>query len=178
MGNSNQEWMGIDYVLLLFGKTLKRAKREYRQFVEEGLSQGRIPELTGGGLLHSYGGWSKVISMKHKGVELDFDGRVLGGSGFVKQIIEETERNQNRRALISKSEKSIFDIIKEECSTAGISQRLLQSGSRRRNVSRARMTITGRCIEELGMSFADIARCLGVTSSAISRAFLRFTSKN
>jgi len=168
--------MGIEYVLLLFGKTLKRAKREYRQFVEEGLSQGRIPELTGGGLLHSYGGWSKVISLKHKGVALDFDGRVLGGSGFIKQIIEETERNQNRRVLKSNSAKSIFDIIKKECSAAGISQRLLQSGSRRRNVSRARMTITGRCIEELGMSFADIARCLGVTSSAISRGFLRLTS--
>jgi putative transposase len=173
MGNYNQKWMDIDYVLLQFGSKLKTARREYRQFVEEGLSQGHISELTGGGMLRSYGGWSEVLSMRHRGAEFDFDGRILGSSEFVKRVAEETVCDQNRRIQISTSTKTISDIIKEECSVAGISQRLLQSGNRRRNVSRARVLITRRCLEELGMSFADIARCLGVTTSAISRAFLR-----
>jgi len=39
--------------------------------------------------------------------------------------------------------------------------RIDRSGSRRRNISHARAVIAKRCTEEIGMTFADIARCLG-----------------
>lgn len=53
--NIKHEWMDVEYVLAQFGVTRKRAKREYRKFVEKGMNMGRSDELTGGGLIRSHG---------------------------------------------------------------------------------------------------------------------------
>ncbi len=50
---------------------------------------------------------------------------------------------------------------------------LLRSGGRRRKVTQARGAIAYRATTELGLSGADIARCLGVTTSSITRAVER-----
>jgi putative transposase len=165
-------------VLAQFGGSLKKAKRFYRTFIEEGFSQGRVAELTGGGLRRSHGGWSEVVSLKRKGVTLDFDDRVLGDNEFLKRLQAETDGKPNRQLKLNRSTKSISDIIAEQSAESGISQKLLISGSRRQNISQSRAVIAKRCTEELGMTFADIARALGVTTSAISRAILRFKENN
>ncbi len=50
-------WQDTDYVLRLFSLKKKVAQKKYRDFVEKGISQGRRPELIGGGLIRSVGGW-------------------------------------------------------------------------------------------------------------------------
>ena len=49
-------WQDVDYVLALFGSKKAAARRQYRDYVEEGIAQGRRPDLTGGGLVRSLGG--------------------------------------------------------------------------------------------------------------------------
>jgi putative transposase len=66
MGRLKYEWQDTDYVLSLFGKTVSSARRSYASFVAEGASQGRRPELVGGGLLSSIGGWSVLRASDHK----------------------------------------------------------------------------------------------------------------
>ena len=114
MGTYNREWMDTRYVLAQFGGTLKKARRAYWKFMEEGLNQGRIPELTGGGLARSQGGWSAVFSQKRKGVTLESDERVLGGSEFVNQILEESQESGNIQFRLSRTWKSISDIIADQ----------------------------------------------------------------
>ncbi len=46
----------IEDVLRYFGKDLKAARKEYREFVRKGISKGRQEELRGGGLVRSAGG--------------------------------------------------------------------------------------------------------------------------
>ena len=41
----------VEDVLLHFGDSVKIAHREYREFVEKGIDQGRRPELQDGGLV-------------------------------------------------------------------------------------------------------------------------------
>ena len=43
-----------------FGKNVSRAKKAYFYFVKAGIEQGRRPELVGGGLIRSLGGWDEV----------------------------------------------------------------------------------------------------------------------
>ncbi|MDO9565741.1 MAG: transposase [Candidatus Desulfaltia sp.] len=57
MGKRKNPWQDIDSVLQLFGKSQYAARKKYRDFVEKGIGQGRNPEITGGGLLRSIGGW-------------------------------------------------------------------------------------------------------------------------
>jgi REP element-mobilizing transposase RayT len=56
MSKAEQPWQNINYVLGLFSDKAREARRWYRQFVEKGISQGKRPDLVGGGLLRSSGG--------------------------------------------------------------------------------------------------------------------------
>jgi putative transposase len=178
MGNHSLDGMAPNYILSQFGRSLNKARIAYHKFMEEGLGLGYIPELSGGGLLRSHGGWSEVISMKRKGAALDFDDRVLGSSEFLKQLLQDTQDREKRQLKITGSCKGISDIIAEQGAESRISPRLLRSGSRRRDVSLARALIAKRCTEELGLTFAEIARSVGVTTSAVRRALLRYLANN
>ncbi|MBW1931255.1 MAG: transposase, partial [Deltaproteobacteria bacterium] len=68
----------IEDILLLFGDTLKVARRRYRQFVKNGIDQGTRADLQGGGLIRSSGGnKSGLLGRKKEDRELS-DERVLG----------------------------------------------------------------------------------------------------
>jgi len=55
------------------------------------------------------------------------------------------------------------------CNEAGISIEALRNGSRRREVSRVRAELAIRLTVEYGLSFAEAARQLGITTSAVAR---------
>ena len=66
MGNQQAEWQDDTTILGMFAKTKTTARRKYREFVEKGIDAGRRPELVGGGLIRSVGGW-KMAKMLLKG---------------------------------------------------------------------------------------------------------------
>ena len=87
MGLVKLDWQDIDSVLSYFGGRRKGALNGYRGFVEEGISQGRKPELVGGGLIRSLGGWSQVLSLRRRGMKVASDERVLGSGEFVEGLL-------------------------------------------------------------------------------------------
>ena len=61
MGKMNgREWQNRDYVLSYFGGG-RRGRRNYLQFMKEGISMGRRPELVGGGLVRNLGGGLRYL---------------------------------------------------------------------------------------------------------------------
>lgn len=170
MGHMRYDWMDTDYVLAQFSKSKKSARAAYRRFIEEGFTLGQRPDLIGGGLIRTLGGWSQVVSMRRKDQKAESDERILGGSSFVHAILQEAEEKHIRQLKIKQSGKTIQDIIEEECTKRQISQVELKSGGRRRKVSQARATIAYRSTIELGLSSAEIARHLGVNTSSIWRS--------
>jgi putative transposase len=56
MGKCVQPWQDIETVLSYFGKTIGPARRSDREFVTQGIDEGRRWDLTGGGLIRSTGG--------------------------------------------------------------------------------------------------------------------------
>jgi putative transposase len=173
MGKANYQWMDIGTVLSQFGDTQKRAKAEYRRFVQVGIAQGRIPEFSGGGLVRSQGGWSQVLSMRRKGSKEESDERILGSGDFVNAILKEAEEKQIRQLKIRRSGRTIADIIREECKKGNVNPEELKQGNRRQRVCKARFTVARRSREELGMSGAEIARHLGVNTSSVNRALAK-----
>ena len=57
MGKSSRKWQNTEYILSQFGRKTSTARRLYGEFVEKGISDGKRPELVGGGLIRSLGGW-------------------------------------------------------------------------------------------------------------------------
>ncbi|MGC8811771.1 MAG: transposase, partial [bacterium] len=60
LGNRKNSWQDVGYVLGYFGRRKKIARGRYRDFVQEGICLGKRPELVGGGLRRSLGGWKEV----------------------------------------------------------------------------------------------------------------------
>src|SRR4030042_1483685 len=61
MGKRKRPWQNVDYVLHSFGKTVRRARREYFLYVEAGVEQGRRRDLLGGGVVRRLGGWAEGV---------------------------------------------------------------------------------------------------------------------
>ena len=172
-GFPRHDWMDIDHVLRQFGRTGKSARAAYQRFIEEGFAMGHRPDLVGGGLIRSLGGWSQVISMQRKDGNVKSDERILGGSSFVQSILKEAEDTQKRQLKIKLSGRTITHIVNEECNKRKVSMVELESGGRRYKVSLTRTAIAYRSATELGLSSAEIARHLGVNTSSISRSIGR-----
>ncbi len=173
IGKTKCPWMDTDYVLGQFGDTKKAARGAYRKFVEDGIRMGRVPELTGGGLIRSLGGWSQVISIRRKGERVESDERILGDGDFVSAILREVEERDIRQLKLRRSGMTLAKVIDEECENGGVSRKELNAGSRRRKVTMVRELIAARGVEEIGLSTAEIARHLGVNTSSITRAIER-----
>jgi putative transposase len=173
IGRAKHPWMDAETVLAQFSDKKKRAIAEYRRFVAEDFSSKRKPELTGGGLVRSQGGWSRVLALQRKGQKHESDERILGSGDFVHAILKEAEERQLRQTKLRRKGIGIAEIIKEECMKNGVNAQELKQGSRRQKVSRTRAKIALRCKEALGSSGAELARHLGVTTSSINRAVER-----
>ena len=63
MGKCPNDWQDVDTILSLFGRRASSARSAYRSFVEKAVAVGRRPELTGGGLIRSVGGWGALKSL-------------------------------------------------------------------------------------------------------------------
>src|SRR3990172_4242197 len=83
VGTVERKWQDTEDVLGRFSDKRSIARRLYREFVEAGVGQGRRPELVGGGLLRSCGGWTGVTELR-KGRENYRSGeRGLGSPSFI-----------------------------------------------------------------------------------------------
>jgi REP element-mobilizing transposase RayT len=166
-------WQDRDFVLKWFGRTEGQAKRAYREFVQKGIAQGQRPELVGGGLIRSMGGWSVVKSLRRSGTQEKGDARILGSGDFVAQIIDEAEQRVRRQlaggGLIERAET----LINGYCTEHNISIGVLRSGSRRQAVSAIRRQLALRLVNEIGLSMAETGRQLGLTTSGVAQILRR-----
>lgn len=178
LGKGSYPWMANEEVLARFGGAGRKAIAGYRRFMEEGMSLGHDPTMTGGGLVRSLGGWSQVRAVQRKGQREASDERILGSGDFVQAVLREAEERQLRQTTHRLRGRTIVDIIDEECGKAGINRSEITGGVRRNVVSKTRALIAWRSREELGLGAAEIARHLGVATAAVTRAIERVNKPN
>ncbi len=173
IGRTRNPWQDCDYVLSWFGKRETEGRRGYRQYMTEGILQGNRPELVGGGLVRSVGGWSAVVSMRRNKERILADQRILGTGDFVERMVEESAGPlQSWRNLVDRGRKA-EEMIKTLCEARGVNVEELRMGSRRGVLPRVRSEIAQALIGNLGVSLAEAARALGVSTSAISKLLTR-----
>jgi REP element-mobilizing transposase RayT len=173
MGKVKYSWQDADYVLSWFGKKVGQARRTYHRYVSEGIKQGRRPELVGGGLIRSLGRWSAVQSLRRSGQEVLTDERILGTDDFVERMLGEADPKARRLFSSRLRDKEVLQFMEERCGKDGISVRELQMGSRRGMIPGIRSDLAWKLARGWGFSLAEIARQLGVSTSAISQILRR-----
>ena len=176
MNFRTNSWQDRDFVLRYFGEKEGPAKKDYRDFLEEEAGKGCQPELTGGGLVRSMGGWSAVQGMRLRKEKQLSDERILGDGSFVSRILEEAEESV-------KSQLNVFDFdqiknrvqadIEDLCAKEGVGVGQLLSGSRIRSLSRVRKALVEKFVKEYGFSFAQTARILKISTPAVAQIMRR-----
>jgi REP element-mobilizing transposase RayT/CRP-like cAMP-binding protein len=176
LGNINYEWQDRHSVLAQFGSGEMQAKRAYRRFVEEGLAFGRRPELVGGGLIRSAGGWAEVRSQRQRREVEPFDERILGSGEFVERVLAQAEARMQRQQGARRLSGRIERVIAGACTKSGVSLTELRSGSRRGRLPTIRAELACKLVEDFGVATAEVARQLGISTSGVSKILTRSLS--
>jgi putative transposase len=178
MGKKRHEWQDQHYVLSWFGRREREAIDSYRRYVKEAIEDGRRPELVGGGLVRSLGGWSQLVSLRRSKERLLGDERILGSGQFVERIIKEADEKTTYQLSGHEGRQKAEHHITMICQREGINVEELKSGSRRAEVSRLRRKLALYLVEDCGIPLAEVARQLGVSTSAVSKIIRRRKSNS
>ena len=155
----------IEDVLLHFGETKKVARRRYRQYVKNGLEQGKRPELQGGGLVRSAGGETAGLLGRKAEEREKGDARILGSGDFVSNILKDANDSMDEKAL---RRVSLDDLISRVCSSFELTLDELVSKRRKREISRARAVLCYLAVDEMDYSGEELARLLSISGRGVS----------
>ncbi len=173
MGSIKQEWQDSDYVLAYFGEKATIAREAYQRYVSEGISKGRRPDLVGGGLIRSIGGWSALRDLRETDTRVISDERILGSSEFVEAVLRDANEAYERKTEILAKGLNIDQLITTVAEYLDLDAVLIVKKGRKRSVALARSIICALAVDRLMFSGADIARKLDITPSAVSKLVAR-----
>ncbi len=173
---ARHDWQDVGAVLKFFGENYAQTKAAYLSFVEEASRKGHQPELTGGGLIRSVGGWSEVKSLRQRGEKHFSDERILGSGKFVRDILEQVDDSVKGLVPAAGLRKEVAEELLKRCEALGVSLQLLQSGSKRRECTTLRKEFAVKSVMDFGLTYAETARQLGISTSAVNQIFRRLAS--
>lgn len=173
MGYKIRSWQDTDCVLKLFSKKKAAARKWYREFVKKGVSEGRRPELVGGGMIRSLGGWQAVKSMRGMGQRIKGDERILGDGHFVIKVLNASHDEIERKAEY-RSRGYDFDWLVDRVSKLLDMnvQEVLKAGRYPKTV-KARGILLYWAHRELGISTVDLAKRMHISQPTVSQSIKR-----
>jgi len=168
MGKQERGWQDVGAVLGYFGRRKKGAMVAYEKYVREGMEKGRRPELVGGGLIRSMGGWSEVLSLRRRGEKTVSDERILGSGEFIEQLLSEAEEKAKETLGWRGRVPSLQTLLSKVSKRDGVEEKKVRGGDRRGSVVGVRKLFCQIAVRRLGYSGAAVARFLGVTTSLVN----------
>jgi putative transposase len=173
LGKQKRPWQDVAYVLAQFGGGVGEARRRYRAYVKAGTGQGRRPELVGGGLVRSLGGWAKAKVVRKGEGRLKGDERILGDSQFVLKVLEQCEEGLERRYRLQAIGYDFGKLLRRAAALCGVSPEDISARSKQPRVVEARSLLCFWAVRELGMSATAAAKRLNISQPAVSIAARR-----
>ena len=174
MGKKRYKWQDIKYVLGFYGTKIGEARKNYRAYVEQGIAKGRRPELVGGGLIRSLGGWDEVKMMRLAGQDrIKSDQRILGESSFVQDVLSESEENLTRKYKLKRQGLDYEKVLDKVSSIFQLEKNYITAKGRQKDRVQARDLVCYWSTVELGIYMANLSERLGITIAAVSYAVKR-----
>ena len=93
------------------------------------------------------------------------------------QILKEADRRMTSQLQLGGEKEPIDQVIKRLCKEGGVEEGELRNGGKRRKVSEIRGKISFHLSQEMGIPFAEIARHVGVCTSAVAKAVQTFEAE-
>jgi len=162
MGRKKNDWQDTDYVLKLFNTKLSLARRQYREYVKKGISVGERPDLIGGGLVRSAGGWDALKGLRKIKAYMKGDERILGDNDFVETVLKASQDKFDRNYLL-KARGYDFNTVVDRVAE------VLSSGRQPHRVQ-ARSLVCFWASRELGMSMVELSKRLKISQPTVSQS--------
>jgi len=173
MGKVERRWQDVSGVLELFGDRTGKARRHYRSFVEKGALEGRRPELVGGGLIRSSGGWEAVKAKRKAKLFEKSDERILGNGDFVGTVLAESNEQLKRKYHLKAKGFDLKSVAERVSELTGIDKSQIFLPGKERNRVRARSLFCYWAVRELGISMSDLSKRLELSMVGISQSVKR-----
>lgn len=114
LGKMKYDWQDSEYLLNFFGSSLGPARRAYEAYVARGIAKGRRPDLAGGDLLRSVGGWYELKKFRDSVIRIKGDERILGSSNFVEAVLEKANKDLQQKYRLSTSGPNLDTLLKKK----------------------------------------------------------------
>jgi REP element-mobilizing transposase RayT len=175
LGRLPRPWQATAEILGRFSGDPRRARTAYRDFVEAAASQGRRPELQGGGLIRSLGGWQVVRGLRRSrtGEPMAADARVLGTGPFVEKLLGETTHQLAARADHRPRDLDLDTLTQRVAQDLKVCPASIGHRVRMRQVAKARQIVAFLWVEHVGRPASELARAWGLSRSNASWAARR-----
>ena len=173
MGKSEQPWQNSEYVYRLFSSRKREARKSYRTFVANGISEEKCPDLTGGGLLRNIGGWTGLKNFRKAGIRVKGDERILGDSDFVESVLASAKEVPEEKYLLKARGIDFDQVVLRVAKVMNIKPEQVTAYGKSPQTVRARSLLCFWAHRKLGMITIDIARRLNISQPAASRSSKR-----
>lgn len=167
MGYRPNQWQKCENVLSLFSGKTTDSRIAYRTFIEAQSRHGHQPELTGGGLKRSEGGWSEIKSRKpHQQIRSN-EKLILGDEDFVKSTLDQAQEHIKLRVRYENNLSHARSEVEKLCREHGLSLNSLLEGARSPGLSTLRKEAAVLLTTNYRLTNAEIARMLGISAQAV-----------
>ena len=173
MDKKKHNWQDTDYILKLFNNKYSIARRRYREYVKKGIAQGKRPDLVGGGLIRSAGGWSAVKALRKSAARIKGDERILGDGDFVEKVLNEARESLERKYML-KAQGYDFDwLVKHVAMLLNLDPKDVLARGKYKQSVKARGLLCYWGTRELGMTTVELAKKLNLAQPTISQSAMR-----
>lgn len=169
MNKTEQPWQNVDYVWRLFSDKKKEARKIYRSFVEKGIEEGKRPDLTGGGLLRSQGGWEAIKGYRKAGIRVKGDERILGDSDFVEKVLKSAQETIEEKYVLANRGFDFERAVERVSEVMDMDVPQVIAFGKEPKTVQARALLCFWAHRKLGMTTIEIAGRLKLSQSAVSR---------
>jgi len=173
IGEVRNPWQATERVLRVFGEKLGEARQAYKVFVEQGVSQGRRQDLTGGGFLRSARGWEGVDVLRETKVYRKNDERILGDGDFVGCALASAEEAFEKRYALRARGVDLGSITSRVSAVLGVKPEEVWAKGKYRRIVEARSLLCYWAVRELGLTMSSLARKLGISIPSVSESVTR-----
>jgi len=168
-GMKKREWQDSSYVLSIFHEKQAVAIQAYYSFAEKGIAFGKRPDLIGGGLIRSAGGWVAVQDLRKSKEVFASDERILGSSAFVASVLGQANEDYEKKTIAALHGIDLVRLAAIVCDCFDLNPAILKSPSKQSHIARIRGIISYIAFDTLRLRGVDIARQLNVTPAAVSK---------
>ncbi len=132
------------------------------------IAQGRRPDLVGGGLIRSAGGWSVLKAMRRAPVRMKGDERILGDGEFTQSVLDSAKEHVEQRYRLKARGYNLDKVTLRVSTVLGMEPAQIWAPGKHPMTVKARSLLCYWAVRQLGFSATELSKRLRISQPSVS----------